>query len=175
MTAEKDMFDWRVILEQPLSSRELEEWSKRIIDTGYPAVRRMIDYTTARIEQFSDGEMEAVRRMLDRCEQLVPHPQRVSPAWETVWDRLRRVMEAKNSVLGAVPPGQRDGEWQIVMDNPYTTQEVVCYPGLTFDRAAYLYGYFVPELKNNEYIRVQKVTTVIMHFGPSPERRPESS
>jgi len=172
MAAEKEPFDWPRLLEQPLEAGELEEWSGRVAGAGYAAVRRMIAYAEKRIEAFADGEKESVERMLDRCRRLGPLPGGVSPAWETVWDRLHRMLEAKDAVLKSVPPEERDGEWQIVMDNPYTTAEVVCYPGLTFLRAAYLYGYFVPELKQNEYIRVQKVRTVIMHFGPGPHRAP---
>jgi hypothetical protein len=32
-------------------------------------------------------------------------------------------------------------------------------------RAAYLYSYFRPQMKKNEYIRLQKVQQVIMHYG----------
>ena len=68
-------------------------------------------------------------------------------------------------VYRKVPPGDREGEWQILMDNPYTNQEVVCYPGLTFDDAANLFAYFRPNLVKNEYLRMQKVSTAITEHG----------
>ena len=51
------------------------------------------------------------------------------------------------------------------MDNPLVVQEVVCYPALTFGDAAYLYAYFRPQLEKSEYIRLQKIQTVIQEIG----------
>jgi hypothetical protein len=67
--------------------------------------------------------------------------------------------------LETVPPDQRGGEWQVILDNPHTIQEIVCHPGLTFDDAAYLFSYFRPGLERNEYIRLQKIQNMIVQVG----------
>ena len=51
------------------------------------------------------------------------------------------------------------------MDNPYTNENIVCYPGLSFIEAAYLYSYFMVNLAKNEYIRLQKVVNLLISSG----------
>jgi hypothetical protein len=68
-------------------------------------------------------------------------------------------------VLSCIPAEDRAGEWQVLIDNPYVPQQVVCYPALTFLDAAYMYGYFQRELKPHECLRLQKVTHLLIKNG----------
>ncbi|MNR53601.1 hypothetical protein D3C85_1736400 [compost metagenome] len=88
-----------------------------------------------------------------------------SPSWETIWPEIELTIAAKRNIYTNIPHADRAGEWQVIMDNPLVVQEVVCYPGLSFEDAAYLYAYFRPQLEKSEYIRLQKIQTVIQEIG----------
>lgn len=75
------------------------------------------------------------------------------------------MIATKIQVLQTIHKEDRDGEWQVIIDNPFAIQEVVCYPALNFLDAAYLYAYFRPDLEKNEYLRLQKIQTLVMEFG----------
>jgi hypothetical protein len=109
--------------------------------------------------------MREVREALSKARRILPQPGRLSPSWEHLWEQMERWLADKEEVLRQVPREARDGEWQIVMDNPYSHDAVVCYPGLPFIEAAFLYAYFRAGLKKNEYIRLQKVVNLIMTYG----------
>lgn len=141
------------------------ELQQEIRQEGYSALSRMIDQLKDRIKHFTDEEIDEVQHMIKRASEVFPVPGKISPAWQSIWDELRSMVEGKMKVLRSIPKEKRDGEWQVIMDNPYIHQDVVCYPGLSLMEAAYLYGYFLHDLKRNEYIRLQKIDTLIMDFG----------
>jgi hypothetical protein len=139
--------------------------AQQLREGGYAALRSLIEEVQERIKRFEDEEAEETLRLIEAAARLAPEPGRVSPAWQTVWEDLRTMAQQKIKALRTVPPEERDGEWQVILDNPYVHQQIVCYPGLSFLEAAYLFGYFKTDLKRNEYVRLQKIVTVIMDFG----------
>ncbi|MFC0211787.1 hypothetical protein ACFFK0_04845 [Paenibacillus chartarius] len=131
----------------------------------YPAFYPIVEGFTALLRSFGDEEIERVDALLRRGRELFPQPAGFSPSWEKLWDELEQTAAYKKEALAAVAPGDRDGEWQVLLDNPYTNQDVACYPALTFMEAVYLYGYFRQKLEKHEYVRLQKIQTLIMNFG----------
>lgn len=144
---------------------ELREW---LAGAGYSEFRRFLKGFEQLIKSFSDGEEQKVKALVAKARKAVPDPGRISPSWDRIWDRLEQMIAYKCRALQAVPAQERDGEWQILIDNPYTNREVACYPGLTFVDAAYIYAQFRGELENNEYIRLQKIVTHLTEFGSDP-------
>jgi len=132
---------------------------------GYGAFRDLVEEFKSAIKTATEIDEQEVVEHIDVAERLFPDPAKFSPSWQFVWRELRDMLHWKVYVYRKVPPGDREGEWQILMDNPYTNQEVVCYPGLTFDDAANLFAYFRPNLVKNEYLRMQKVSTAITEHG----------
>ena len=96
---------------------------------------------------------------------VFPEPSQYSPSFQFVWNELHTIFENKLQILHTVPIEEREGEWQILSDNPHTHREILCIPELNFLEAAYYYGYYRVDLKRNEYIRLQKVHNVHMEFG----------
>ncbi|WP_052487744.1 hypothetical protein [Gordoniibacillus kamchatkensis] len=139
--------------------------SEGVKEKGYSAFYPIVEGFWALLRTFADDETERVEELLRRGRRMFPEPAAFSPSWEKLWDELEQVAAYKKHALLSVPSPEREGEWQIVMDNPYSNQEVVCYPALTFMEAAYLYGYFRQKLEKNEYIRLQKIQTLIMNYG----------
>ncbi len=147
------------------TDQELRDIQANMHEEGYSAFYRFLESFTEKIKCFQDEDAEDIARLLEKAKQWFPTPVVFSPSWEKVWEELEETIACKAKALQSIPAGERDGEWQIILDNPYAIQDVVCYPGLSFDEAAYLYGYFHPQLVKNEYVKLQKIQTVIMDFG----------
>jgi hypothetical protein len=147
------------------SDDELEQLRQRLQVEGYSAFRELLDDLNNRLKRCDESDMREVREALSKARRILPQPGRLSPSWEHLWEQMERWLADKEEVLRQVPREARDGEWQIVMDNPYSHDAVVCYPGLPFIEAAFLYAYFRAGLKKNEYIRLQKVVNLIMTYG----------
>ncbi|MBP1990455.1 hypothetical protein [Paenibacillus eucommiae] len=156
------------MLEQAQTEQDLLALQTLVNQGGHSCFYRLLNGFTARIKAFADTEEQEVEKLLSLAKQWFPTPVVFSPSWERIWAELEQIIAYKVMVLQSVPVGERDGEWQIVMDNPATIQEVVCYPGLPFMEAAYLFAYFRPQMVANEYLRLQKVQTLLMEIGSVP-------
>lgn len=149
------------------SAAELETFREEIEAQGYTAFREWMDAFTERIKHFTDAEAPDMERWLNAASELFPEPGKFSPSWNQVWDELKQITACKSNLLQKIAPAERDGEWQVLLDNPYTNREIVCYPALSFMEAAYLFAYFRPTLEKNEYVRLQKIVQVYKETGES--------
>ncbi|MCP1305758.1 hypothetical protein [Paenibacillus tyrfis] len=147
------------------TEQELAAFRESIQRQGFTAFRLLLEGFRDRLKQFTDGDMESVNELLERARQLFPKPETFSPSWVNIWDEFERMAAYKQTVLETIPAEEREGEWQVLLDNPYTNSDLVCYPGLSFLEGAYLYAYFRSDLKQNEYIRLQKIQNLVMAFG----------
>jgi hypothetical protein len=151
------------------STEELrQEVAKELLDGGYSAFSHFLHHFKEELKKFFDDDIHIIQGMLDKAKLTVPEPGNISPSWTHVWEELEHTIDLKMSVFKKVPAAQREGEWLVLLDNPYTNDSHVCYPGLSFIEAAYLYGYFRRGLKNNEFIRLHKVEKVLMNHGSDP-------
>lgn len=148
-----------------MNNEHYKQLQEAVQTQGYSFFRHILDGLKEQIKAFTDEDVHDVMELLARAKQCFPEPVRISPAWQYIWDELDQTVKYKHLLMQQVRSEEREGVWQIVMDNPYTNQEVVCYPNLSFLEAAYLYGYFRPQLVYNEYIEVQKVNRVLTEFG----------
>lgn len=149
-----------------LTTAEAEALFKReVLSEGFAGFRRLLDSLTDAIKVAGDADMDAVEQSVAKAKRLFPEPVDFSPSWEKIWPELESTIAAKKHIFANITHAERVGEWQVIMDNPLVVQEVVCYPALTFEDAAYLYAYFRPQLEKSEYIRLQKIQTVIQEIG----------
>jgi hypothetical protein len=149
-------------LEQP---EELADFGRRLAEQGFTTVRRFLEEIREYLRTYMDEEAEMAATVVQRALTALPTPGRISPSWQNIWQELQGIVRYKQEVLRSIPPETRSGEWQVLLDNPYSHQHIAVYPGLTFQEAAYMYAYFRTDLEPNEYIRLQKVETVIFHTG----------
>jgi len=147
------------------SDEQCARVQEELLHGGFSAFRTFVDDFHELLKRYEDADMESVKRLVDKAKRLIPDPGKISPAWQQLWPNFEQIVAYKNMAMQTVPESERDGEWQIVMDNPFVHSQVVCYPGLQFIEAAYLYGYFHPGLEKNEYIRLQKVVTLLYDHG----------
>jgi hypothetical protein len=152
-------------VEEAKLEEEYGEIRQAIREEGYAGFHDLLDGLYERLKGYDDGESQAVRELLDKAMKIVPDPVEFSPSWERIWEKLDRFVRNKQQVFAKISPEQRDGEWQIVMDNPFTNDQVVCYPSLSFLEAVYLYAYFRDDLQKNEYLRIQKVVSLYEATG----------
>ena len=147
---------------------ELRAFREGMERAGYSAFFAFVSDFREAIKTYADDETATMEALIRRARQLFPSPERFSPAWENLWGELEGICAAKNGALAAIPPSARDGEWQVLIDNPYVSQPVVCYPGLSFLDAVYLFGYFRQDLAPNERLRLQRVIDVVETAGSEP-------
>jgi hypothetical protein len=150
---------------QATSDELLQDIQRKVNQEGYYGFRQIAEGISDKIKAAVDEEMPAIEKLIERGKQLFPTPVNFSPAWERIWPELEKMAATKIHLLQSIPADTRDGEWQVIIDNPYAVQEVVCYPALNFLDAVYLYAYFRPDLEKNEYLRLQKIQTLVMDFG----------
>lgn len=147
------------------TDEQLREVQASVQDGGYSAFHMLLEDFKQQLKTMQDHEVELVLASLQTARRLFPEPGCFSPSWIHIWEELEQMAEVKLKLMQAVPVHDRVGEWQVILDNPHTTQGVVCHPGLTFHEAAYLYSYFRPGLERNEYIRLQKIQTAVSDVG----------
>lgn len=149
------------------TAREYEELREETGRRGYAYFSDFLEALRETLKQAEEKDLPEARKLLAKAREVFPEPGTYSPAWVLAWNEMESLIDCKQEAMERIPPGERGGEWQIVMDNPYTNEPVVCYPALSFLEAAYLYGYFKPGLKRNEYIRMQKIQSLLEYRGES--------
>ena len=152
-------------LTRATTDAELQAVAAVVQEGGYTAFHHLLESIKQQIKTMQEDEVPRMLSCLDKAGRLFPEPGRFSPSWEHIWQELDRMTEIKAKLMQTVPVQERDGEWQVILDNPHTIQGVVCHTGLTFHEAAYLYSYFRPGLERNEYLRLQKIQTAVTDVG----------
>jgi len=132
---------------------------------GFAAVRRFLDDCRVYLQRCDEAHADEADELLARGRKALPEPERVSPSWVRIWEHYEGIARYKREIFRSIPESDRTGEWQVLIDNPYTNGNVAVHPALTFLEAAYLFAYFRTDLEKNEYIRMQKVETVISRTG----------
>jgi hypothetical protein len=132
---------------------------------GYSLFSQLLEGLKEYLVTCDETMIEQAQLLIAKGREIVPQPSVISPSWEKVWGEMDRLIFHKSEALRSIPLADREGEWQVIMDNPYTNEGITCYPALTFSDAAYLYAYFRKDLRKNEYIRLQKIINVVMSHG----------
>jgi hypothetical protein len=133
--------------------------------SGYFSFYRFVEDFRNGLKIYSNSDIASYRKYLERARRIFPTPGQFSPSWNSLWEEFDLIFASKNEVLTSIPSSAREGEWQVLIDNPHTHQPVVCYPSLAFLEAAYMYGYFQRDLKPHECLRLQKVTELMLTHG----------
>jgi len=148
-----------------MTAGEEAAFGDRLREEGFAAVRRFLDDCRVYLQRYDEAEAGEADELLARGRKALPEPGRVSPSWAKIWEHYEGIAGYKREIFQSIPFESRAGEWQVLIDNPYTNGNVAVYPALSFLEAAYLFAYFRTDLEKNEYIRMQKVETVISRTG----------
>ncbi|QYR19041.1 hypothetical protein KZ483_13755 [Paenibacillus sp. sptzw28] len=140
-------------------------FGSQLREGGFTAVRRFLDDFRDYLRRFEDDDGERAAALLQFARTALPEPGRISPSWAYIWQEFDSIIRTKRHVFGSIGHTLRSGEWQVLLDNPYSNQNIAVYPGLTFIEAVYMFAYFRTDLTNNEYIRLQRIDTVMTFTG----------
>lgn len=150
---------------QQSSVEDIETLKQEYKAGGYSMFNELLEGLKSLLTMADEEQMIQVKELVLKGKLVIPDPGAISPSWERIWEDYEKYIVRKMDALSAVKPELRGGEWQIVMDNPYTNEGIACYPSLSFVEAAYLYAYFRKDLKKNEYLRLQKIVNLLSTEG----------
>lgn len=153
------------VFEQIDSEQSLAAFAEEIKAKGFTGFRLFLEGFTEKLKSFEEEETDRMLKLLSYAKSAFPVPANFSPVWQVVWNEYETIITTKAKVLKDIPGAEREGEWQIIIDNPFTNQDIVCYPGMPFLHAAYMFAYFRVDLKKNEFLRLQKIVSCITEFG----------
>jgi hypothetical protein len=156
---------WIVEIEQTESTEALVAIGDAVRSSGYTGFYEIQDYIREQFKRYEESDITSFQTLIERVQVAVPEPGVISPSWTYFWDEIARMRITKDGLFQQVPVADRDGEWQVIIDNPFSHDNVACYPKLSFLEGAYLYCYFFLNLKKNEYVRLQKIVTAVQTHG----------
>jgi hypothetical protein len=144
---------------------ELERVKVTVEGGGYSSFSLLLDDFKMKLLQSEEHGLDQAATLIMKARMLFPNPSDYSPSWENIWEDLDQVITFKREVLANVQPEHRNGEWQVIIDNPMSIEGVICHLAGSFVKAAYLYAYFQKGLAKNECITLQKVWNIMNHNG----------
>lgn len=157
------------VFKESRSSLNPPEFGQQLTGQGFAAVRRFLDDFRIYLQHLNETELAEAEVLLDAAKRAVPEPGKISPSWVDIWKEYGSIIRYKRQCFEAVPPASRTGEWQVLIDNPYSNGNIAVYPGLSFVEASYMFAYFRTGLEKNEFVRLQKIETVITQSGADEE------
>jgi hypothetical protein len=156
---------WIVEIENAQTNEALLQLGEAIRGAGYTGFYEIQDYIREQFKRYEESDISAFKALVERVKVAVPEPGVISPSWTYFWDEIARMSKTKDGLFQQVTAADREGEWQVIIDNPFSHDNVACYPQLSFLEGAYLYCYFQLNLKKNEYVRLQKILTAVQTHG----------
>ncbi len=159
------MGNWFEHLTKINTDEEKNDFKKNILDEGFSAINDLINGFKEKLKLMDEDEFKLVKTWLELIKELLPDVTNISPAWDRIWEHLLHIYSIKVNLYHQVSKENRDGEWQVLFDNPLSTDEIVCHPKKTFQEATYIMAKYQQYLKKAEYVRLQKMITYITEEG----------
>lgn len=147
------------------SPEEKQELVKEIEAQGYALMNEWIKRLDIDLQLADEGHLDQIGKELLTAQELWPNPEKFSPLWDNKWEDLLSILAIKKQVYQEVPASEREGEWQILFDNPFSTEGTVIHVKLSFPTAAYQYAKYRHGLHKHEYVTIQKAHRYITEYG----------
>lgn len=147
------------------SQEDIESLTQNISIQGYSFINEWILQLEKEVKWADEEDFDRVKSLLDRAEQILPEPEKRSPLWEGIWGQLISVLANKKSIYKQIPASERINEWQVVIENPHSTEGITNHVRLSFPEAAYLYAKYRKSLSKREYLTLQRVQTFLTENG----------
>ncbi|MCF6093689.1 hypothetical protein L1765_06765 [Microaerobacter geothermalis] len=136
-----------------------------LIEVNYQTLNQWIQQIKDGLAQCDENGLSEIETALHGLKVKISNPGDISPSWQFIWQELEEILQYKKDVYAKIPEHQRSGTWQVLFDNPYSVEGVVCHTELSFSKAAYLYAKYRRGLQKTEYVKLQKVIDAIIHRG----------
>lgn len=147
------------------SGEDKQELVKEIENQGYTLINEWIKRLDLDLQQADEDQLKEVEKDIQTAQEVLPNPDKYSPLWVNAWKDLIAILSIKKKVFEQIPAGEREGEWQILFDNPYSTDGTVIHLKLSFPIAAYHYAKYRNGLHKHEYVTIQKAHRYITEYG----------
>ncbi len=148
-----------------IEQNKLDKWLKMVNTLGFSFTYNWIQAIDQGIEKADSIHLlEDINNLVMIGKRLVPDLEKISPVWQSVWDDFQQIIFTKKKLYSEIVEGDRDGNWQILIDNKFITEGIACHTNLSFARASYLYAKFSLQAKKNEIIQLQKVKIYVKSF-----------
>jgi hypothetical protein len=150
--------------------QQKEELTGILKSQGYSFINEWIIQLEKEIKWLEEKDLSRLQELLRKAEDILPEPEQHSPLWRNLWREIKLILIYKMRVFVKVEESERDGEWQVILENPASNEGLTTHAHLTFSEAAYLYAKFRKDLAVKEHISLQRVKTFIAengHLGPS--------
>lgn len=159
------MTDWFEYFKEITIEQDKVKFKDDMEKTGFPAFNHLINAFFNKLKEMDESEFKQVEDWIQLGNELFPHMASISPAWDKIWEQLHNIYLTKVNLYNKVPEAERSGEWQVLYDNPLSTDEIVCNTSKTFIEATYIVAKYNSHLKKTEYVNLQKVVTVVKIEG----------
>ncbi|MFX0559830.1 hypothetical protein TEPIDINF_001236 [Tepidibacillus infernus] len=141
------------------------EFKNKLEAVGFTAMNQLIQDFYEKLKNMDELEFDQIKKWLQWGSELFPNLSVISPSWENTWQDLAKIYDVKVGYFMEIPKEQRDGEWQVLFDNPFSTEGVVCHPRKTFNEATYLAAKYQLYMKKAEIVELQKIQLCYMKRG----------
>ncbi len=162
---EDDMTAWFESFIRISSPSEELAFKDSIEDVGFSAVNQWIHSLHNTLKKMDEKEFVQVKQWLELGKGLLPNLKSFSPSWEETWNDLFHIYHLKVDFYSKISMEERNGEWQVLYDNHFSTDGIVCHSNNSFAEATYLAAKYQLHLKKAEYVKLQKVVTSIVSKG----------
>lgn len=144
---------------------EKNQFRENMTEAGFSAVNQWLRSFYDHVKNMDEQGFKSMREWLELGKEVLPELGQFSPSWQNTWQELFDLYQIKTEAYASIPDEQRDGEWQVLFDNPFSTDGIVCHSNKTFAEATYLFAKYRLTLKKAEYVKLQKVVTSMVQKG----------
>ena len=141
------------------------QFKQTVEKVGFSAFNEIVQSLHGDLKKVNENGFEELVDWIKLGKELFPTPVSISPVWENIWQELLTIYELKKELYSQIPLEQRSGEWQVLFDNPMSTETTVCHIGKMFEEATYLTAKYQLTMKRAEVLKLQKVVTSITKNG----------
>lgn len=154
------------LFENAATEEDILELQQFVLKQGYSFVNEWSSSLRKQIEQADDfSELNLIEGKVELAAKILPNPQQMSPLWEELWSDMILMIQAKRSLYEQILEADQPGQWQLLFNNPYSTDGIVVHADLTFPQATYQFAVYRKDLAKHEYISLQKVVQSITVSG----------
>lgn len=157
--------DFYATFKNAKSQEEKQNLVQEIESQGYSLINEWIKRLESDLQQADEDQFNQIEAEIQTAQELLPNPGKYSPLWVNTWQILCDIWGIKKKVFQEIPKSERSGEWQILFDNPYSTEGTVIHVKLSFPHAAYQFAKYRNGLHKHEYVSIQKAQRYITDYG----------
>ncbi len=157
---------FHTLFENADTEEDILELQQMVLKQGYALVNEWSLWLKKQIE-IADGfsELDLLKGKIALADRILPNPQQLSPLWGELWSDMNLLIGTKKSLYEQVTETDQSGQWQLLFNNPYSTDGIVVHADLSFPQATYQFAVYRKDLAKHEYISLQKVVRSITVSG----------